>query len=444
MPPLIDLLSDFVRATDAHAAQRLELLERADRVLAGRETASAEAREDLAAALERWRYQHLNEQGAATLGREDRELVDTLDLTANRLAGRAERAPRETRQAIADPHYDPPAIDAAWECLDPRVPIAEVEARAESLTRQHFAPPADAKATRQRMLMYAPLYLSSHCVNYCVYCGFRFPLDIPRRHLTHDEALSQAEVLQRRGFRHILLVAGDFPRLTSTEYFSGILQALSARGVIPSMEVAPQSAAAYAELVRTGNRGVTLFQETYQTDLYPHYHPRGTKASYDWRVEGIERAAEAGVERLGLGVLLGLADPRADLRAMMRHGEYLRRRFPHCTLAFNLPRIHDAPREFHIPHLVDDETFVRMYCALRVAFPQSTLVLSTRELVPLRDRLARVAITQMSAGSSTAPGGYEEGDAERGCAPQFPVCDNRTVEEVCAWLDREGFAVEWK
>jgi 2-iminoacetate synthase len=421
----------------------LELLERADRILAGREAASAEAREDLATALERWRYQHLNERADAALGREARELVDILDLTANRLAGRAERAPRAAREAIVDSRYDPPDIEAAWACLDPRVPLAEVETRAATLTRQHFAPPAGSRATRQRLLMYAPLYLSSHCVNYCVYCGFRFPLAIPRRHLTHDEALSQAAVLEGRGFRQILLVAGDFPRLTSTEYFAEILRSLAARGVVPSMEIAPQSTASYAELVRAGNRGVTLFQETYQTDLYPKYHPRGTKASYDWRVEGIERAAEAGVERLGLGVLLGLADPRADLRAMMRHGEYLRRRFPQCTLAFNLPRIHDAPRDFHIPHLVDDETFVRMYCALRVAFPHSMLVLSTRELAPLRSRLARVAITQMSAGSSTAPGGYEEGDAERGCAPQFPVCDNRTVQEVCAWLDREGFAVEW-
>jgi 2-iminoacetate synthase len=443
MTPPIVLLSDFVRANDDHATHRLGLLDRAGGILAGREPASAEAREDLATALERWRYQHLNEHGGA-LSREDRELVDTLDLMSSRLTDRPEREPRAARQAIADPQFDPPALDAAWECLDPRVPLAEVEARAERLTQQHFAPPPDSKATRQRMLMYAPLYLSSHCVNHCMYCGFRFPLAIPRRHLSHDEALRQAEVLRRRGFRHILLVAGDFPRLTSTAYFAEILHTLRARDMIPSMEVAPQSTAAYAELVRAGNRGVTLYQETYQPEFYAQYHPRGTKVSFDWRLEGVERAAEAGVQRLGLGILLGLADPRADLRAMMRHGEYLRRRFPHVTLAFSLPRIHQAPREFHIPHLVDDETFVRLYCVLRVAFPDATLVLSTRERAPLRNRLARLAITQMSAGSSTAPGGYEAGDAERGCAPQFPVSDNRTVEEVHAWLDREGFAVEWK
>jgi 2-iminoacetate synthase len=442
MIPSIDILSDFVRTIDVHASQRLTLLDRAGRVLAGREVASQEAREDLASALERWRYQHLNERGP-TLAGEDRQLADTLDLTANRLAGRAERAPRAARLAIADPQFDPPGIGAAFECLDPRLPVAEAEARAETLTRRHFAARPGTNATRHRMLLYAPLYLSSHCVNYCVYCGFRYPLDVPRRHLTLDEAVRQSQVLERRGFRHILLVAGDFPRLTSTDYFSEILQTLRARGVVPSMEVAPQSTASYAELVRAGNCGVTLFQETYQATLYPQYHPRGTKASFDWRLEGIERAAEAGTRRLGLGVLLGLADPRDDLLAMMRHGEYLRRRFPQSTLAFNLPRIHEAPREFHIPHLVDDETFVRMYCALRVAFPEATLVLSTRELPELRNRLTRVAITQLSAGSSTAPGGYEEGDAQRACAPQFPVCDQRTVEEVHAWLQREGFDVAW-
>jgi 2-iminoacetate synthase len=418
------------------------LLERAQRVLTGCEAASREARQDLATALERWRYQYLNQRGTAAP--EDRQLVDTLNLLANCLAGRAEREPRAARQAIADPNFDPPALDEALECLDPQLPLDEAAARAEELTRRHFRCGAAAGCNEHRVLLYAPLYLSSHCVNYCVYCGFRYPLDIPRRHLGLDEAVRQCQVLLGRGFRHILLVAGDFPRLTSTDYFTEILRALTAQGVIPSVEIAPQSTDSYAELVAAGTIGVTLYQETYQTDLYATYHPRGTKASYDWRLEGIERAAEAGARRLGLGVLLGLADPRDDLVALMRHGEYLRRRFPRATLAFSLPRIHQAPQDFHIPHLVDDARFVRMYCALRVAFPEAELVLSTRELPDLRNRLARIAITQLSAGSSTAPGGYEEHDAERGCAAQFPVCDGRSVDEVHTWLDREGFFPVWK
>jgi 2-iminoacetate synthase len=129
------------------------------------------------------------------------------------------------------------------------------------------------------MLLYAPLYLSSYCVNCCVYCGFHFSNPIPRRHLTIDEALQQANILRGRGMRHILLVAGDFPRLTSTAYFAEIIAALSQQGFHVAVEIAPQTTASYAELAAAGACGVTLYQETYDESLYALYHPRGKKAS---------------------------------------------------------------------------------------------------------------------------------------------------------------------
>jgi 2-iminoacetate synthase len=293
------------------------------------------------------------------------------------------------------------------------------------------------------MLLYAPLYLSSYCINHCVYCGFRYPHDIPRRHLGREEVLDQADLLRARGLRHILLVAGDFPRLTTTAYYAEIIRALSARGLHVAVEIAPQSVASYAELVAAGACGVTLYQETFDERLYALYHPRGNKVSYDWRLEGLERAAEAGMKRLGLGILLGLGDPREDLVAMLRHARYLRERFPDRTLAFSLPRIYDAPQGFEPPYPVDDETFVRLYCALRIGFPASELVLSTREPAALRSRLAEICITQMSAGSCTVPGGYEDaGNQTRG--GQFPISDCRTPAEVAEWLCETGFEVVWE
>jgi len=293
------------------------------------------------------------------------------------------------------------------------------------------------------MALYAPLYLSSHCINYCTYCGFRYPHQIRRKHLTQEEAVREAAVLGERGFRHILLVAGDFPSLTTVDYYSGILRELTARGIYPAVEIAPQSTNAYAELAAAGARGVTLYQETYVEDLYRLYHPRGSKASFDWRLEGLERAAEAGMARLGLGVLLGLADPRQDLACMMRHGRYLESRFPDRTLAFSLPRIREAPQGFLAPYPVDDETFVRLYCALRIAFPRAELVLSTREPAWLRNRLAAVCVTQMSAGSCTTPGGYEDAATAEELGQQFPVCDRRSPAEVADWLRSAGFEVAW-
>lgn len=441
MRPPMELIFDWVRTTDAHASYRLPLLERAERILAAREEASADVRDSLSRALERWRYQHLNHLGPA-LAPEDQELADTLDLAANDVAGRPWRSARAASDAICDPRFDPEEFGAALECRDEGVALEEVTQRAEAITRRHFAAEGEAAAgAGRRMHLYAPLYLSSHCVNYCAYCGFRYPLKIPRRHLSLDEAVGQAEILRGRGFRHILLVAGDFPRLTSTEYYARIIAALAERGLVSSVEIAPQTTASYAELAAAGAVGVTLYQETYQPELYARYHPHGTKASFPWRLEGIERAAEAGMRRLGLGILLGLADPRDDLLALVRHGEYLRRRFPHATLAFSLPRIHQAPQGFDVAHPVGDESFVRLYCALRVAFPRAELVLSTRERAELRNRLARICITQISAGSSTAPGGYVTQGAERDCAEQFPVSDHRTPAEVRAWLEAEGFAV---
>jgi 2-iminoacetate synthase len=199
----------------------------------------------------------------------------------------------------------------------------------------------------------------------------------------------------------------------------------------------------YARMARAGASGVTLYQETYQEELYRRVHPRGPKVWFDWRLEAPERAAEAGMKRLGLGILLGLADPALDLRCLIRHGKYLLNRFPELKLAFSLPRIHEAPDGFKSGVAVDDETFIRMYCALRFSFPTADLVLSTREPPALRDRLARICITQMSAGSCTAPGGYTRTENNSHAREQFPIFDHRTNAQVADALERSGFDLSW-
>jgi 2-iminoacetate synthase len=239
----------------------------------------------------------------------------------------------------------------------------------------------------------------------------------------------------------LLIVGGDFPSLTTTDYYATIIRGLVREGIEPAIEIAPQSTGSYTELVSAGACGLTLYQETYNQRLYAQYHVRGPKASYHWRLESHDRAAEAGMARLGLGILLGLADPREDLLAMMRHAAYLAERFPDRTLAFSLPRIHQAPADFSIPRPVADQELVRLYCALRIAFPRAELVLSTREPAALRHRLAKTCITQMSAGSSTAPGGYVPDGEPAG--EQFPVVDHRSPAEVAEWLQREGYGVHW-
>jgi 2-iminoacetate synthase len=428
-------LRDWVRSADTNAAHRMPLLERAERIISGRELAGNAVRERLAEQLERWRYQHLEwaRRHPNPLGC---RLAETLDLMARRLMRRSPSRPRGARTALEDTFNTPIEVRRAWECLNRQVPLETVIQRAKRVTAEAFGP-------SRAVLLYAPLYLSSHCVNFCTYCAFRYPNELPRKHLSAQQAVEQAAVLRSRGLRHLLLVAGDYPQLTSPEYVVEIVRAVSQLGLAPALEIAPQTTSSYAALVNAGACGVTLYHEVYNESRYVEYHPRGSKRAYDWRLEGLERAAEAGVTRLGLGILLGLGEPREELAALVRHGVYLRDRHPDCTLAFSLPRIHEAPNGFHIPHAVNDETFIRMYCALRVAFPAATLVLSTRERAELRNRLAHVCITQLSAGSSTVPGGYENGVGAAECGGQFPVHDTRSVEEMARWVESAGLALRW-
>jgi 2-iminoacetate synthase len=443
-PPLSSL-AEWIRATDEHAPDRLQLVEQVESALSDPQSALPDDRLRLAQRLERWRYQYLARR-AGELTPDDRRLVDALDLAANQLAGRDPRPPRAARATIENAlGHDATEVEV-MQCLDPTTDLTAIETRAEAITRERFGvPPARVSSSppRWRMLLYAPLYLSNYCINHCVYCGFRHPNPVERKHLSVRQAVREAEILMDRGFRHILLVAGDFPHLTTTAYYSEILRELKARGVVPAIEISPQSTAAYAALIEAGACSLTLFQETYNEKLYAVYHPRGSKVSFDWRLEGYERAAEAGIPRIGLGILLGLADPREDLIAMVRHARYLKARFPDRTLAFSLPRIHDAPAGFRGAFSVDDEVFLRMYCALRIAFPDAELVLSTREPAALRNRLAAICITQISAGSSTAPGGYEQAEGEVRAGEQFAVCDHRSPAEVASWLHDAGFEPAW-
>lgn len=344
--------------------------------------------------------------------------------------GRTDRRVAEAREMLRDAETD-------W-----------LVQQAIELTREHFSwdsVSGDAcrrvagEEKRWRMLLYAPLYVWNQCINHCKYCGFNSKLDIDRESLNEDQAIEESDVLTSWGIRHQLLVAGEFPRFERTGLLERIAERLALKGVIPSAEVAPRSVDGYGRLVDAGVIGLTLFQETYDAVRYKDYHPCGPKSFFHWRLEGLDRAATAGVCRLGLGALLGLAEPEEELAAMISHGLYLQEHYPDCRLGFNLPRLHAAPSAFEPPFPVDDETFVRFYCVLRKTFPTAEMVLSTRERAELRGRLAKTCITQMSAASSTAPGGYVQRSGEEQGEEQFAISDPRSVAEVVGWLEAEGF-----
>ena len=464
LPPIAEFV-ELVKATDEDADLRLLLVEQAVPVLYAAAATTVDERELLAEKFERWRYQRLNRYSPQLSGNE-RRLSAVLDLAAGKILQGHARPPKSPRAAIY-PSVGPGTQDQGprstgfarlGAVLDPHVPLEEIAREAAVVTSRHFRSwPSSATQqtaggdelaprelpTRWRMRLYAPLYLSNYCVNHCLYCAFRFPNELDRVHLSVDQAIAEAKLLRTQGHEHLLVVAGDFPKLTSTDYLLTIIRELAARKFSVAVEVAPQSTVSYAKMVRTGACGVTLYQETYQEELYRRLHPRGPKVWFDWRLEALERAGEAGMKRLGLGILLGLADPALDIRCLIRHGQYLLDRFPEVRLAFSLPRIHEAPDAFRSDVAVDDETFIRLYCALRFSFPTADLVLSTRESGPLRDQLSRICITQMSAGSCTSPGGYTGIENGAHTREQFPVFDHRTASQVADALERSGFDLSW-
>ena len=311
--------------------------------------------------------------------------------------------------------------------------IEELAQRARETTLQRFG-----RAVR----LFAPLYVSNACLSSCTYCGFSKGLDVARRTLTVDEVEAEARTLVDRGFRHLLLVAGEHRLEVSGDYLVACLERL--RPLVPSLSVETQtwSDDTYARLVAAGLEGVVHYQETYDRARDAETHVAGWKRDYDRRLTSTERAAEAGVRRLGIGALLGLsADWRADVRAVAEHAVWLQRRYWRTEVTVSLPRIKPSASGFQPLVPVSDAEYVQALSALRLVAPEAGIVLSTREPAALRDGLVRIAVTSMSAGSSTEPGGYTDpGSAQE----QFAVSDERTPAEVAAFLESAGYEPVWK
>jgi 2-iminoacetate synthase len=313
------------------------------------------------------------------------------------------------------------------------VPYLETMAqKARSLTRQRFG---------RTMQLYAPLYLSNVCVNRCTYCGFSQELDVPRLTLRVAAVKSEAEHLHAEGFRHLLLVSGEAPRIIDIEYLEAVAHALRPRFDSLSVEIGTFDLDGYRRLVAAGIDGLTLYQETYLPDVYRRVHLAGPKNRYGKRLLAIQHGGQAGFRSLGIGALLGLGPWRLEAFALATHGLDLTRKFWRSRIAVSFPRIRGNAGGQLAPHPVSDRDLVQMICVMRLALPDAELVLSTREPAALRDRLMEVGITRMSAGSRTNPGGYGGSDCS---GEQFSIQDERPVSEVVLALSRRGLEPLWK
>ncbi len=289
--------------------------------------------------------------------------------------------------------------------------------------------------------MYIPMYVTNVCTNFCVYCGFNHNNPFTRTALTNEQVKAECEAIKKLGpFENLLIVSGEAPRY-GVEYLEEVLKTCRPYFHNLTIEVQPMKAEDYERLTHVGLNGVVCFQETYNRERYRAYHPKGMKSYYAWRLNGYDRMGQAGVHKIGMGVLIGLEDWRADVTMMARHLRYLQRKYWRTRYSVNFPRMCPSESGFQPNVVMTDRQLAQLTMAFRIFDHDVDISYSTREVPEFRENMMRLGVTSMSAGSQTDPGGYASCPDS---LEQFHVSDSRSPEAVTAGIRRGGYDVVWK
>lgn len=291
--------------------------------------------------------------------------------------------------------------------------------------------------------MFIPIYLTNSCTNSCVYCGFHIQNKMPRTILTEKEIVREYEAIKKLGpFDNLLIVTGENPAKAGVEYIARALELAKPYFNNLQIEVMPLDTKDYVMLRENGLNGVICFQETYNGNRYKIYHPRGMKSNYEWRLNGYDRMGMAGVHKIGMGVLIGLEDWRTDITMMAYHLRYLEKTYWRTQYSVNFPRMRHAENGGFRPNIeMTDRELAQVTFAMRIFDHDVDISYSTREPANVRNNMATLGVTTMSAESHTDPGGYA-------CYPnsleQFAISDSRTAKEVERDLRSLGLEPVWK
>lgn len=312
--------------------------------------------------------------------------------------------------------------------------LPKMAAEAERLTRQRFG---------NTVGFYVPLYLSNLCANDCSYCGFSMSNRLKRKTLDAEEIERECLAIKARGFDSVLLVTGEHESKVGMAYFREQLPQIRRHFSALAMEVQPLSQADYAELKTLGLDAVMVYQETYHAPSYARHHLRGNKQDIEWRLATPERLGRAGIDKIGLGALIGLSsDWRVDSYFVAEHLSWLERHHWQSRYSLSFPRLRPCTGGLQPEVVMSDRQLVQLICAWRLFSPTLELSLSTRESPVFRNGALRLGITQMSAESRTQPGGYAEGDKEE--LEQFAIHDARPLGEVAAAVRQAGLQPVFK
>lgn len=300
-----------------------------------------------------------------------------------------------------------------------------------------------------RLVLFAPLYIANHCSNNCLYCGFRRDnKELDRVALTMEQIKKEVQVLEREGHKRLLMLCGEHPSRSSLDYFMEAIEtAYSVKtehgGEIRriNVEIAPLEAEEYRRLKKTGIGTVVLFQETYHHETYKKMHPSGPKKDFARRLTAMHRAQEGGVDDVGIGALFGLYDYKYEVLGLLLHALQLEKDCGVGPHTISVPRLElalNAPAAIAPPHPVSDHDFNKLVAIIRMAVPYTGMILSTRESAEMRSEVFALGISQISAGSRTNPGGYQEDSSEAFRAAQFNLGDTRTLDEVILDITERG------
>ena len=299
-----------------------------------------------------------------------------------------------------------------------------------------------------RIVMFAPLYLSNYCVNGCVYCPYHLKNKrIARKKLTQEEIKNEVIALQDMGHKRLAIEAGEDPKNNPLEYILESIKTIYSvkhkNGAIRrvNVNIAATTVEEYKQLKDAGIGTYILFQETYHKESYERLHPTGPKSNYAYHTEAHDRAMQGGIDDVGLGVLFGLELYRYEFAGLLMHAEHLEAVYGVGPHTISVPRICPAddidPGEFD--NGIDEDTFAKIVACIRVSVPYTGMIVSTRESPKARKRVLELGVSQISGGSKTSVGGYAEPEKEEENSSQFDVSDNRTLDEVVCWLMEMGY-----
>ncbi len=311
--------------------------------------------------------------------------------------------------------------------------IEAMAQRAQQITGHHFG---------KTISLYVPLYISNHCPGGCSYCGFASDRELPRRKLGEQELDAELATLKNAGFEDVLLLTGERTEEADFDYLHAAVSRAAKVFHSITVESFSMTVDEYRNLADVGCTGITLYQETYDPELYRELHRWGPKQDFSSRLEAPARALAAGLRTVGMGVLLGLADPVRDSISLFQHVEGLRRQYWQAGVTISFPRICSQLGGYAPAQEVDDRSLAQLIFAFRICLKDVPLVLSTRERPGFRDGMAGLGITRMSVASRTTVGGYHTKRKED--SGQFKINDERDVEAFCETLRKKGLEPVFK